>query len=78
VEDFNNEKKKEKPNTAEQETKEDKAIGTWLPIGVAIGTVIGSILSFTMENIMFLALGTSGGLILGVFIGSIVAEKMIF
>ena len=78
MEDFNNEKKKEKPNTAEQETKEDKAIGTWLPIGVAIGTVIGSILSFTMENIMFLALGTSGGLILGVFIGSIVAEKMIF
>ena len=56
------------------ETKEDKAIGTWIPIGVMIGTAVGCILSFKYDDMMFIGYGSVGGLLLGTIIGSVLSE----
>lgn len=53
------------------DSKEDKKLDTWLPIGA----VIGSILSVAYNNIMFLAIGTIGGLLLDTLIGCISSEE---
>ena len=60
-----------KKNKSIVETKEDKAIGTWMPIGVMIGTVVGCILSFKYDDMMFIGYGSVGGLLLGTIVGSI-------
>lgn len=52
------------------DSKEDKNL-TWLPIGA----VIGSILSVAYNNIMFLAIGAIGGLLLDTLIGCIRSEE---
>ncbi|MBQ9834011.1 MAG: hypothetical protein IJO33_02330 [Bacilli bacterium] len=63
-----------KKNKSIVETKEDKAIGTWMPIGVMIGTVVGCILSFKYDDMMFIGYGSVGGLLLGIIVGSILSE----
>lgn len=56
------------------ETKEEKALGTWLSIGVMVGTLVGCILSFNYDDMMFIGYGSVGGLLLGTIIGSILSE----
>ena len=63
-----------KKNKSIVETKEDKAIGTWMPIGVMIGTVVGCILSFKYDDMMFIGYGSVGRLLLGTIVGSILSE----
>lgn len=67
-------KKKEK-GKIEIDEKEESKLGTWIPIGVGIGTAIGAMLSFTFDNILFLGGGSSFGLLLGIIIGSIAGGK---
>ena len=67
-------KKAEKKKIKEVETKEDKAMGTWMPIGVLIGTVVGMMLSFANDNIIFLGCGSCAGLLIGTVLGSIATE----
>ncbi len=62
--------KSKKTNT----DKEEKYIEKYLPFGVMIGVVVGSILGITLDNMMYLAYGSCGGLILGVLWGAIAAE----
>ena len=59
----------------EIDEKEEANIEKWLPVGLCLGTVIGAILSFIFGNILFLAGGTSFGLLLGIMIGSISSEE---
>lgn len=66
-------KKKEKDNL---DSKEEKALNTYIPIGVMIGTVIGMMLSFANNNIMFLGGGAVAGLLIGTLLGTIVTEKI--
>lgn len=54
--------------------KEEKALNTWLPIGVMIGTVIGMVLAFKFDSLLYLGGGAVGGLLLGTMVGSILAE----
>ena len=54
--------------------KEDKYIEKYLPFGVMIGVVVGSILGIALDNMMYLAYGSCGGLLLGVIIGAIASE----
>ena len=63
-----------KKNKSIVETKEDKAIGTWMPIGVMIGTVVGCILSFKYDDMMFIGYGSVGGLLLVTIVRSILLE----
>ncbi len=63
-----------KKNKSSVETKEDKVIGIWMPIGVMIGTVVGCILSFKYDDMMFMGYGSVGGLLLGTIVGSILSE----
>ena len=63
-----------KKNKIIVETKEDKAFVTWLPIGVMAGTLVGCILSFYFDDMMFIGYGSVGGLLLGTLIGSILSE----
>ena len=63
-----------KKNKSVGESKEDKALGTWLPIGVMVGTLVGCILSFNYNDMMFIGYGSIGGLLLGTMIGSILSE----
>lgn len=65
--------KKEKDNL---DSKEEKALNTYIPIGVMIGTVIGMMLSFTNNNIIFLGGGTTAGLLIGTLLGTIDTEKI--
>lgn len=67
--------KKEKTSEEINEEKEEKAINKWLPIGLMIGTVIGIFCNFAFDNLMYLGYGIAGGLIIGIFIASIVSEK---
>lgn len=66
-------KKKEKDNL---DSKEEKALNTYIPIGVMIGTVIGMMLSFANNNIMFLGGGAVAGLLIGTLLGTTVTEKI--
>ena len=65
--------KKEKDNL---DSKEEKALNTYIPIGVMIGTVIGMMLSFTNNNIIFLGGGATAGLLIGTLLGTIDTEKI--
>lgn len=42
---------------------------TWLPIFAMGGTIIGAILTFFYENIMFMLAGSCIGLVLGTILG---------
>lgn len=66
-------KKKEKGNL---DSKEEKALNTYLPIGVMIGTLVGMVLSFTNDNFIFLGIGSVGGLLFGMLMGTIATEKI--
>ena len=59
------------------ETKEDKAIGTWMLIGVMIGTVVGMMLSFANDNIIFLGGGSVAGFLVGSLLGTIATEGIV-
>ena len=59
------------------ETKEDKAIGTWMLIGVMIGTVVGMMLSFANDDIIFLGGGSVAGLLVGSLLGTIATEGIV-
>ena len=59
------------------ETKEDKAIGTWMLIGVMIGTVVGMMLSFVNDDIIFLGGGSVAGLLVGSLLGTIDTEGIV-
>lgn len=66
---------KKKSNKEEMlNAKEEKAMNTWLPIGLMIGTVIGAFASFEFDNLLYLGGGCTGGLLLGTMLGSIFAE----
>ena len=58
----------------QKESKEDKALNTWIPIGTMIGTVIGMILSFSFNNFLYLGGCAVGGLLLGFLMANIVTE----
>ena len=55
----------------EIEDKEGSNLGLWISMGVMIGTAVGSMLSFSFDNMSFLAGGSVVGLLLGTIIGSI-------
>lgn len=55
----------------EIEDKEGSNLGLWISMGVMIGTAVGSMLSFSFDNMSFLAGGSAVGLLLGTIIGSI-------
>lgn len=57
-------------------SKEEKALNTYIPIGVMIGTVIGMMLSFANNNIIFLGGGAVAGLLIGTLLGAIATEKI--
>lgn len=59
------------------ETKEDKTIGTWMLIGVMIGTVVGMMLSFANDDIIFLGGGSVAGLLVGSLLGTIATEGIV-
>ena len=59
------------------ETKEEKAIGTWMLIGVMIGTVVGMMLSFANDDIIFLGGGSVAGLLVGSLLGTIATEGIV-
>ena len=59
------------------ETKEDKTIGTWMLIGVMIGTVVGMMLSFANDDIIFLGGGSVSGLLVGSLLGTIATEGIV-
>ena len=59
------------------ETKEDKTIGTWMLIGVMIGTVVGMMLSFVNDDIIFLGGGSVAGLLVGSLLGTIATEGIV-
>lgn len=65
---------REKEEISKQEEKEEKALNKILPITVMIGIVVGMILTFTLDNIMYLGVGTIAGLLLGLLFASIKAE----
>ena len=54
--------------------KEEKNIEKFLPFGVMIGIVAGSILGVIIDNMMFLLYGTCGGLLFGILIGTIASN----
>ena len=54
-----------KKNTNNKKSKLD----TWVPICCMGGTLLGSIVSIVQENVVYLALGSCMGLMLGVIIG---------
>ena len=62
--------KSKKTNT----DKEEKYIEKYLPFGVMIGVVVGSILGITLDNMIYLAYGSCGGLLLGLMVGAIASE----
>lgn len=66
-------KKEEKDNL---DSKEEKALNTYIPIGVMIGIVIGMVLSFANNNIIFLGGGATAGLLIGTLLGTIATEKI--
>lgn len=66
---------KEKTSEEINEEKEEKALNKWMPIGVMIGTLIGIFCNFAFDNLMCLGYGAGGGLIIGIFIASIVSEN---
>ena len=55
--------------------KENKFIEKYLPLGVVIGVVIGSVISLILGDLLYLAYGSCGGLILGIIIRAIAAES---
>ena len=59
------------------ETNEDKTIGTWMLIGVMIGTVVGMMLSFANDDIIFLGGGSVAGLLVGSLLGTIATEGIV-
>ena len=59
------------------ETKEDKSIGTWTLIGVMIGTVVGMMLSFANDDIIFLGGSSVAGLLVGSLLGTIATEGIV-
>ena len=67
-------KKKEKDNL---DSKEEKALNTYMPIGVMIGTVVGMMLSFANYNFMFLGGGAVVGLLVGSLLGTIASEGVV-
>lgn len=67
-------KKKEKDNL---ESKEEKALNTYMPISVMIGTVVGMMLSFANDNFMFLGGGAVVGLLVGSLLGTIASEGIV-
>ena len=67
-------KKKEKDNL---DSKEEKALNTYMPIGVMIGTVVGMMLSFANDNFMFLGGGAVVGLLVGSLLGTIASEGIV-
>lgn len=64
-----------KKNANSKIDKEDKYIEKFIPYGMTAGIFIGSILSSYLDNIMYLAYGSCGGLLLATIVGSIVAES---
>lgn len=60
-----------------RETKEDKSLNTWLPIGLMFGSAIGMILTFKYDDIMYLTYCTTGGLLLSLLLSSILSADNI-
>lgn len=58
-----------------KKNKDEKALNTWIPIGVMIGTILGMILSFKYNNFFYLYGSASGGLLVGTLIGSFLADS---
>ena len=67
-------KKKEKDNL---DSKEEKALNTYMLIGVMIGTVVGIMLSFANDNFMFLGGSAVVGLLVGSLLGTIASEGIV-
>ena len=59
------------------DSKEEKALNIYMPIGVMIGTVVGMGLSFATDNFMFLGCGSVLGLFVGTLLGTITTEKVV-
>ena len=55
--------------------KEEKALNTWIPIGLMIGTMVGIILSSKFNNVLYFG-GITGGLLIGTLLGTIATEKI--
>lgn len=67
-------RKKEKDNL---DSKEEKALNTYIPIGLMIGAVVGMMLSFANDNFMFLGGGVIVGFLVGSLLGTIATEKIV-
>ena len=65
---------KENQEVSELEKKEDKALNEILPITLMIGSVVGMILSFKFNNILYLVGCTFAGTMVGILFSSIKAE----
>ena len=59
------------------DSKEEKALNTYMLIGVMIGTVVGMMLSFTNDDFMFLGGGAVVGLLVGSLLGTIATEGIV-
>ena len=56
---------------AKKNNKKLNKLDKWLPICAVGGTVIGSILSIALENVIYLIFGSCMGLMIGVILGAI-------
>ena len=61
---------------AKKNNKKLSKLDKWLPICAIGGTVIGSILSVALENIIYLMFGSCMGLMIGVILGADDIENM--
>ena len=66
-----------KKSKAVVDLKESKTTEMWIPIGLMIGTVVGFILSFDYDDMMFVVYGSVVGLLFGAVLGSILSQKNI-
>ena len=50
---------------------EEKKLNNWISIGLLSGTVIGMVLCFMLDNIIYLGISSVVGLLLGTLVGEV-------
>ena len=51
--------------------REEKKLNIWISIGLLSGTVIGMVLCFMLDNIIYLGISSVVGLLLGTLVGEV-------